>query len=94
MFSKVGERMEATTPITVNEIQQPVNVQTDETTSLNVQTSEGTVLNVDELKTETVFETAEGTIHLVHEMTLGDVVISMFLMFILIFHILDRFIRR
>lgn len=67
-------------------------VQTEQT--VNVQTSNGTVLSVDELKTETVFETAQGTIHLVHEMTLGDVVVTMFLMFILIFHILDRFIRR
>ena len=67
-------------------------VQTEQT--VNVQTSDGTVLSVDELKTETVFETTQGTIHLVHEMTLGDVVVSMFLMFILIFHILDRFIRR
>lgn len=62
--------------------------------TVNVQTSDGTVLSVDELKTETVFETSQGTIHLIHEMTLGDVVVSMFLMFILIFHILDRFIRR
>jgi len=62
--------------------------------TVNVQTSEGTVLSDNELKTETVFETTQGTIHLIHEITLGDVVISMFLMFILIFHILDRFIRR
>lgn len=62
--------------------------------TVNVQTGDGTVLSVDELKTETVFETEQGTIHLIHEMTLGDVVVSMFLMFILIFHILDRFIRR
>lgn len=60
--------------ITVDKIEQPVNVQ--------------------ELRTETVFETTQGTIHLVHEMTLGDVVIVTLLMFILIFHILDRFIRR
>lgn len=60
--------------VTVDQIQQPVNVQ--------------------ELRTETVFESTNGTIHLVHEMTLGDVVVSMFLMFILIFQILYRFIRR
>ncbi|WP_458414540.1 hypothetical protein ACNQFZ_06645 [Schinkia sp. CFF1] len=65
-----------------------------ETQTGNVQASEGTVLDVKEIRTETVFETAQGTIHLIHEMTLGDVVVSMFLMFILIFHILDRFIRR
>jgi hypothetical protein len=72
------------TIVTVDQIEQPVNIQTDI----------GTVLNVDEVRTETIFETAEGTIHLIHEMTLGDIVTSMFLMFILIFLILDRFIRR
>lgn len=89
-----GDGTATTGTVTVDQIEQPVNVQTSEETSLNVQTSEGTVLNVDEIRQETVFETTEGTIHLLHEMTLGDVVISMFLMFILVFLILDRFIRR
>lgn len=43
---------------------------------------------------ETIIQTDSGTIHVIHEMTLGDVVISSLLGMILIFLLLDRVIRR
>lgn len=52
-----------------------------------------TVSDVNQL-TETTFETSEGIIHLIHEITLGDAIISVLLMSLIIFHVLDRVIRR
>ncbi|MBU8905569.1 hypothetical protein [Desertibacillus haloalkaliphilus] len=43
---------------------------------------------------ETIIETDPGNIHITHQMTLGDVVISTLLASILIFMILNRIIRR
>ncbi|OIJ07728.1 hypothetical protein BKP35_18270 [Anaerobacillus arseniciselenatis] len=49
----------------------------------------------DEARTsETIFETETGAIHIVHEMTLGDVVVSTLLVMILVLMILGRIIRR
>ncbi|GAE32865.1 hypothetical protein [Halalkalibacter hemicellulosilyticus] len=43
---------------------------------------------------ETIFTDSNGSIHLIHEITLGDVLISVLLASILIFLVLSRLIRR
>lgn len=42
----------------------------------------------------TVLETEKGDIHVLHEITLGDAVLSTLIMVLLIFQVLDRIIRR
>jgi cobalamin biosynthesis Mg chelatase CobN len=42
----------------------------------------------------TTFDTDKGSISVVHDITLGDLILSTILMAILIFMVLDRFIRR
>jgi hypothetical protein len=42
----------------------------------------------------TLVETSKGSISVVHDITLGDIIISTILMAILIFQVLSRFIRR
>jgi hypothetical protein len=45
-------------------------------------------------QTQTIIETSKGTIQVVHEITLGDVVLGVVLMAILIFMVLERLTRR
>ncbi|KAF0994399.1 hypothetical protein [Geobacillus sp. TFV-3] len=47
-----------------------------------------------EMREHTVIETKEGNIVVIHEITLGDVVISVILAAMLIFMVLERFMRR
>lgn len=44
--------------------------------------------------TETILYTEKGNIHVIHEITLGDVIISTILMAMLIFMVIERFVRR
>lgn len=62
-----------------------------DTTTIPVETS--TTIDTP-VRTETIFATTEGEIHVIHEITLGDIATSMLLMMILIFMILERVIRR
>jgi hypothetical protein len=48
----------------------------------------------DQAVTMTTIETGKGQINVIHEVTLGDVLVSTVLMAILIFMVLDRVIRR
>ncbi|WP_162488675.1 hypothetical protein [Geobacillus sp. ZGt-1] len=47
-----------------------------------------------EMREHTVIETKEGNMMVIHEITLGDVVISVILAAMLIFMVLERFMRR
>ncbi|WP_378211124.1 hypothetical protein [Anoxybacteroides rupiense] len=51
-------------------------------------------INFVEMREHTVVETKEGNIVVIHEITLGDVIISVILAAMLIFMILERFMRR
>lgn len=65
-----------------------------ETTEEEAAAESGTVI-VDLLRTEeTIVITGKGKIHLIHEITLGDVILSILLACILIFMVLNRFISR
>jgi len=46
------------------------------------------------ITSETLYRTEKGDIHIIHEITLGDVVVSTILIAFMIFHVLDRLIRR
>lgn len=43
---------------------------------------------------ETIVATGNGKVHVIHEITLGDIITSTLLVSILVFMVLDRFIRR
>ena len=43
---------------------------------------------------ETIVATSNGKVHVIHEITLGDIITSTLLVAILAFMVLDRFIRR
>ncbi|MFC4323678.1 hypothetical protein [Litchfieldia salsa] len=43
---------------------------------------------------ETIIISSEGKVHVIHEITLGDVITSILLVCILLFLMMDRFIRR
>jgi hypothetical protein len=45
-------------------------------------------------QTQTIIETSKGTIQVVHEITLGDVILGVVLMAMLIFMVLERLTRR
>lgn len=47
-----------------------------------------------DFRESTIFRTEKGDIHVIHEITLGDIVLSTLMMAMLIFLILDRVIRR
>lgn len=47
----------------------------------------------DEIQTVTIFETEKGPISVVHDVTLGDLIISTILMSLLIFHVISHLIR-
>lgn len=62
--------------------------------SENAEENPSTVI-VDLMRTEeTIVLTGKGKIHVIHEITLGDVVISILLTCILVFMVLNRFIGR
>jgi hypothetical protein len=42
----------------------------------------------------TIFETEKGNIHIIHEITLGDLLVSTILAALLIFVVISRIIRR
>lgn len=44
--------------------------------------------------TQTIIDTPSGQINVVHEITLGDIVLTTLILFMLIFQLLDRIIRR
>lgn len=43
---------------------------------------------------ETIIATGKGKVHVIHEITLGDIITSTLLVAILIFMVLDKFTRR
>lgn len=47
-----------------------------------------------EMREHTVIETKEGNIVVIHEITLGDIIISVILAAMLIFMVFERFMRR
>ncbi|MFO1442669.1 hypothetical protein KDN24_05505 [Bacillus sp. Bva_UNVM-123] len=47
-----------------------------------------------DFRESTIFSTEKGDIHVIHEITLGEVIISTLIMAMLIFSLLDRVIRR
>lgn len=84
-----GEHMDETyiiTNVTVDKVQEPVKLKNSDEEPIFIEDTGKTE--------ETIFETENGIIHVIHEITLGDIVISTLLALILIFHLLDRFIRR
>ncbi|MDP4086015.1 MAG: hypothetical protein Q8934_15535 [Bacillota bacterium] len=58
---------------------------------MNGQTSTGSTTNI---RTMTTIDTGKGQINVIHEVTLGDILLSTILMAMLIFMVLDRMIRR
>lgn len=70
---------------------------TDTTTSVDFTNPENTQIMVTspvDPREQTIFETSQGKINVIHEVTLGEVILSTILMAILIFMVLDRVIRR
>lgn len=61
----------------------------------NIFTSDGVVVTspIDN-REQTIFRTGDGEIHVIHEITLGEVVLSTIIMALLVFMVLDRVIRR
>lgn len=47
-----------------------------------------------EIREMTSHQTPEGTINIIHEITIGDLLVSMSLLALLIFQVLSRVIRR
>lgn len=47
-----------------------------------------------DFRESTIFSTEKGEIHVIHEITLGDIIVSTSLVAILIFMLLSRIIRR
>lgn len=68
-----------------------VIVMIDETTTTPMTTSD---VFVPDVRTMTTIETGKGQFQVIHEITLGDILLSTVLMAILIFTVLDRLIRR
>lgn len=66
--------------------------QTDQSTSAN----QSTISNIDfvDMREHTLIETKEGNIVVIHEITLGDIVISVLIAATLIFMFLERMMRR
>ena len=67
--------------------------ETQTTTETGTSTDPQVVVPV-EIREMTRFESEKGNINVVHEITLGDIVVSTLLMTILIFMFLDRVMRR
>lgn len=66
----------------------------DEGNSVFNPTEEPTEFGNDSIQTVTQFETPAGSIGVVHDITLGDLLISTILMALLIFNVLNQLIRR
>jgi hypothetical protein len=62
-------------------------------TSTEAETGPQVVVPV-EIREMTRIETDKGKIHIIHEITFGDLLISTFLVAILIFQVISRFVRR
>jgi hypothetical protein len=58
--------------------------------------NQSTTSNIEyvEMRQHTLIETKEGNIAVIHEITLGDIIISVILAAMLIFMLLERFMRR
>ncbi|HHY72264.1 MAG TPA: hypothetical protein GX497_03385 [Bacillus bacterium] len=91
--------------VTVDKIEKPVKIENIENGSIIIQNPDDQPLTIDNFnkqplkvqevnKTITVFKTEHGKINVIHEMTLGDVVTSTLLLLVLIFFVIERFIRR
>jgi hypothetical protein len=69
---------------------------TDQSTTDQSTTDQSTTSNIDfiEMRQHTLIETKEGNLVVIHEITLGDIIISVILAAMLIFMFLERFMRR
>jgi hypothetical protein len=58
--------------------------------------NQSTTSNIEyvEMREHTLIETKEGNIAVIHEITLGDIIISVILAAMMIFMFLERFMRR
>lgn len=65
-----------------------------ETESEFIPTPEDLEFGDDEIQTITTFDTPQGSIAVVHDITMGDLLIATLLAAILIFQILNQLIRR
>ncbi|MEH7126013.1 hypothetical protein V7127_22640 [Bacillus sp. JJ1773] len=65
------------------------------TEGANMFSSDGVVVTspIDN-REQTILRTGDGEIHVIHEITLGEVVLSTIIMALLVFMVLDRVIRR
>jgi len=81
-------------------VEESVIKEVDKTTSelgtfqVNTPEMEVMVTSPIDFRESTIFHTEKGDIHVIHEITLGDIVLSTLMMAMLIFLILDRVIRR
>ncbi|KIQ93619.1 hypothetical protein LH47_02300 [Anoxybacillus thermarum] len=69
----------------------------NETETQNENTSNGDIQDVQQyvdLRSHTTIETPEGNIHIIHEITLGEIVMSVLIAATLIFMFLERMMRR
>ncbi|MBB5324902.1 hypothetical protein HNQ34_002000 [Anoxybacillus tepidamans] len=69
---------------------------TDQSTTNQSTTDQSTISNINfvDMREHTLIETKEGNIAVIHEITLGDVIISVLLAAMMIFMVLERFMRR
>lgn len=75
------------------EIEEVTSLQSEEG-SEEFASSEILVTSPVDPRTMTTIETDKGDIHVIHEITLGDVILSTLLMAILIFKVIESVIRR
>ncbi|GEM02006.1 hypothetical protein SAMN05421839_12531 [Halolactibacillus halophilus] len=97
------ELTETTDTPTETTTDEPVDEQTEETTDQTVQTTEATsepgidepqvVVPVD-TREMTVVDSNAGTINVIHEVTIGDLLVSTALFILIIFMLIDRVVRR
>ncbi|AEH47116.1 hypothetical protein Geoth_1121 [Parageobacillus thermoglucosidasius C56-YS93] len=92
----MNEQNQSTTEQTT--IEQSITEQspTDQSTINQSTADQSTISNLDfvDMREHTLIETKEGNIAVIHEITLGDVIISVILAAMLIFMVLERFMRR
>lgn len=78
--------IETTLPDTTTETRVP---------SLMFDSESGVVVTAPiDFRESTIYRTEKGDIHVIHEITLGDVILSTLMMAMIIFLLLDRVIRR
>lgn len=82
------------TSTTVEESQQYEEIPSQEVPGDEMQMDQPQVVVPVEIREMTRFENEKGHINIIHEITMGDLLVSTSLVAILIFMVLSRFIRR